>query len=75
MMIVWSFGSFAFFMVPYYLKNVKADIYSLSLATEVAEFLASILCLFVQEKMDLKKALLFFCGLIAAGSFAMLFIA
>jgi hypothetical protein len=27
MMIIWSFGSFAFFMIPYYLKNVKADIY------------------------------------------------
>ena len=62
-------------MIPYYLKNVKANIYNLSLATEFAEFLASIACLFVQERMDLKKALTFFCSLIALGSFGMLFIA
>ena len=75
MMIIWSFGSFAFFMVPYYLKNVKADIYNLSIATEVAEFLASVACLYIQERMELKKALFFFCSLIALGSFGMLFIA
>ena len=47
MIITWSFGSFAFFMVPFYLKNVKANIYYLSLATEVAEFLASVVCFFI----------------------------
>jgi len=47
MMIIWSFGSFAFFMVPFYLKNVKGNIYYLSFATEFAEFLASVMCFFI----------------------------
>ena len=47
MMIIWSFGSFAFFMVPFYLKNVKGNIYYLSFATEFAEFLASVICFFI----------------------------
>jgi hypothetical protein len=75
MMITWSFASFAFFMVPFYLKNVKANIYYLSFATEIAEFLASVICFFIQKVMSLKKALLLFCLMIAAGSFGMLFIA
>jgi hypothetical protein len=74
MMIIWSFGSFAFFMIPFYLKNVKADIYQLSLATEFAEFMASVVCFIVQERVDLKRALLSFCSLIALGSFCMLLV-
>jgi Flp pilus assembly protein protease CpaA len=74
-MVIWSFGSFAFFMIPYYLKNIKGDIYSLSIATEVAEFLASVICLFIQERMDLRRALAIFCALIALGSFGIIFIA
>jgi hypothetical protein len=27
MVVIWSFGSFAFFLVPFYLQEVKADIY------------------------------------------------
>lgn len=75
MMIIWSFGSFAFFMVPFYLKNVKGNIYYLSFATEFAEFLASVICFFIQKWMELKKAILLFSLMIAAGSFGMLFIA
>ena len=75
MTIVWSFGSFAFFMVPFYLENVKANFFYLSLSTEFAELLASIICYFIQRCISLKKALIIFSLMIAAGSFGMLFIA
>jgi OCT family organic cation transporter-like MFS transporter 4/5 len=75
MMITWSFGSFAFFMVPFYLKNVKANIYYLSLSMEGGEFLASVVCVFIQRWIELKRAILIFCLMIAMGSFGMLFIA
>ena len=48
------FGSFAFFMVPFYLQNIKANIYFLSLATEFAELAASVAVLFVAKIMPLK---------------------
>ena len=54
MMVIWSFGSFAFFMVPYYLSSIKnTDIYLMSIATELAEFLASVLCVYITRIMDL----------------------
>lgn len=73
MMIIWSFGSFAFFLVPYYLQGIKgADIYDLSLATEIAEFAASVICMFIARIMDLKKALFIFCGLVSWASIGLL---
>ena len=75
MMIIWSFSSFAFFMVPYYLTHVKADIYYLSLTSESAEFLACIATMFLTKHMALKRAVFMCCILILGGSFAMLFIA
>lgn len=75
MMIIWSFSSFAFFMVPYYLTHVKADIYYLSLSTESAEFLGCIASMIITKCMVLKRAVFMCCILIASGSFAMMFIA
>ena len=75
MITIWSFGSFAFFMVPFYLQNIQADIFFLSMATECAEFLASIACVIATRFLPLKKALLVSCVLISVGSFAMMFIA
>jgi hypothetical protein len=75
MTVTWSFGSFAFFMVPFYLQNVKANIFYLSLATEFAEFMASVVCAVISRFMELRRALQLSCAFIAAGSFAMVFIA
>lgn len=75
MMMIWSFSSFAFFMVPYYLTHVKADIYYLALTSESAEFLGCIATMFLTKHMVLKRAVFLSCILIASGSFAMLFIA
>ena len=57
MVFTWMFGSFAFFMVPFYLQNIKANIFYLSLATESAELAASVAVLFVTRIMPLKKAI------------------
>ena len=74
MTVVWSFGSFAFFLVPFYLNSMKANIYYLSLATELAELIASVICLFIERVMSLKKALLCFLVLISCGSLGICFI-
>ena len=68
MVTVWSFGSFAFFLIPFYLSRMQANIYHLSLATEGAEFFASVACLFIERLMPLKKALLLCLLLITIGS-------
>lgn len=73
-MIIWSFASFAFFMVPFYLTYVKANIFLLAISTDGAEILASLVCLCVTEVFDLKKALIMSCAVIATGALAMTFI-
>ena len=72
MTTIWSFGSFAFFLIPFYLTSMKANIYYLSLATETAEFLASIICLFIAHVMDLRKALFMCCCIVLTGCLAMM---
>ena len=57
MMITWSFASFAFFMVPFYLKNVKGNFYHLTLASESAELTAAIACAHIQKRMSLQKSM------------------
>lgn len=74
MVVIWSFGSFAFFLVPYYLNTMKANIYYLSMATECGEFVASVICLFIERCMNLKKAAFGFLLLIACGSLGICFV-
>jgi hypothetical protein len=75
MMVIWSFGSFAFFMVPYYLTTIKnSDIYTLSIATEVAEFLASVLCVFITRIMTLDRAIRVFTVMVAISSIGMIYV-
>ena len=72
MTTIWSFGSFAYFLIPFYLSSMKANIYYLSLSTEAAEFLASIICLFIVHVMDLRRALFMCCFIVLAGCIAMM---
>ena len=74
MITVWSFASFAFFLVPYYLSNVgkNADIYVMSLATEFAEFLASVICIFITRILKLKTALTLFTVLVLVSATLMM---
>lgn len=74
MAIVWSFGSFAFFLVPYYLNQMKANIYYLSLAIECGEFLGSVICVFIARLIDLRRALFICCMIITLGCISMIFV-
>ena len=71
MATVWAFASFAFFLVPYYLQQIKANFFYMAFATETGEFLASLIMLFASQVMDLRRALLLCCLVIAVGSSAM----
>jgi uncharacterized protein YqhQ len=54
MMFIWSFGSFAFFLVPFYVATIKiGNIYANMLFSEIAEFAASILILYVTRLVTL----------------------
>ena len=68
-MFIWSFGSFAFFLVPFYVAHIKiGNIYVTMLASEVAEFLASCIVVVITKAMSLKNALTFFSILITIGA-------
>lgn len=72
MTVIWGFSAFGFFMVPFYLNKMDANIYYLSLATEVAELLGSVFCVFVARLMDLRRAFFMCCCLISVGCIAMM---
>lgn len=72
MMFIWSFGSFAFFLVPFYVATIKiGDIYINMLFSEIAEFAASILVLYITRVMTLQNAATLFSILIFVGSICM----
>ena len=72
MMFIWSFGSFAFFLVPFYVATIKiGNIYINMLFSEIAEFAASILVLFITRYMTLQNAATLFSILIFVGSVLM----
>ena len=53
---------------------MKANIYYLSLATEVAELLGSVICVFITRLIDLRRALFICCMLVTSGCVAMIFV-
>ena len=72
MTVVWSFGSFAFFLVPFYLGSIKSNVYHMSLSVEFAEFMSSLVCLFITKIMPLKTALVLFSTLVCLGTTCLL---
>ena len=72
MVICWSFSSWAFFVVPFYLGKIKGNMYLMSLMTAIAEIIATFICMFAIHGRDLRKSLAFFCGLSAVGSIAVI---
>lgn len=74
MTAIWSFSSFAEFFMPFYLYQMKSNIYYLSLATEGGELLASFVVLYVCQVMDLRHVLGYCFILIAAGSLCITFL-
>ena len=52
MTVIWSFGSFAFFMIPFYLDEVQvSDIYIMSFAMELAELISGFICVAIIKVM------------------------
>lgn len=74
MMLIWSFGSFSFFLIPFYLSSIPADFFVLSFSSEVAEYLGSIICLFITRCVRLERAISFFTLLIALSSLGLLLV-
>ena len=68
MMVVWSFASFAFFLVPLYISQAELNLFLISICLAVAENIASCICLFITHNRDNKKSLIIFCGLTCIGS-------
>lgn len=68
MMIVWSFASFAFFLVPLYVGKIDLNLFLISICLAVAEIISSFICLYVTHKRDNRKSLIFFCALSCIGS-------
>jgi len=62
MTVTWSYASFAFFVVPYYLAQADADanFYLMNICLAVSEIIASVILLVLTERINLKKALIIF---------------
>lgn len=61
MMVIWSFCSFSFFLIPYYLDTIPGNLFLMSSATAVAEILSSLICLFITHNIEIRKSIAFFC--------------
>lgn len=68
MIIVWSFASFAFFLVPLYIGNIDLNLFLVSLCLAIAEIISSFICLFMTHNRDLRTSLIFFTILSCIGS-------
>jgi len=60
MMVIWSFCSFSFFLIPYYLDTIPGNLFLMSSATAVAEILSSIICLCINHRYETRKSIAFF---------------
>lgn len=52
MVIVWSFGAFSFFIIPFYIGTTDLNIYAMNTATAVGEIFASLISLFLVHGRD-----------------------
>jgi len=74
MTIIWSFGTFSFFMLPNYFTLMKGNVYILQLSSEFGEFLANFFSLFLARLIDLRRGLLICLILVTVGSLIMQFV-
>ena len=59
-MTIWSYGAVSFFLIPYYLATVKSNVFLMSTATAIAEIVASGICWFITDCLQIKSALSIF---------------
>jgi hypothetical protein len=71
MVVIWSFCTFSFFVIPYYLEAIPdSNLYLMSTATGVAEILASIICLRMESVMETRKKVALFSLISCFGTIA-----
>ncbi len=74
MTTVWSFGSFGFFFIPFYLDTIDGNTYLFSIFSGTAELLASIACIVMTRWFTLRQCIIIFCIISASASFVIIFI-
>lgn len=60
MVVIWSFGAFSFFIIPYYIGTTSLNIYAMSTATGIGEILASCISLFLVHGKDKRMMIAIF---------------
>lgn len=60
MLVIWSFCTFSFFIIPYYLDTIPGNLFLMSTSTAVAEILAAVICLLITNKFETRKTVAFF---------------
>ena len=73
MVVIWSFCAFAFFLVPFYLSNLKTkNMFMISLALAVAEIISSVICLVFIHGRDLRRQLSLYYFLTCVGALSIM---
>jgi len=60
MIIIWSFCTFSFYLVPYYLDTLPGNLFLLSSSTAMAEIIASFISLAITNKYETRKSISLF---------------
>ena len=60
LIIIWSFCTFSFYLVPYYLDTLPGNLFLLSSSTAMAEIIASFISLAIANKFETRKSVALF---------------
>jgi Na+/melibiose symporter-like transporter len=60
LIVIWSFCTFSFYLVPYYLDTLPGNLFLLSSSTAIAEIIASIISLVIANKFETRKSIALF---------------
>jgi len=62
LLLVWSYTAFAWYLVPFYIGTIPSNMFLLMLCVAIAEIMGSLLCLFIVQRFDKKRALQVCCA-------------
>ncbi len=68
MTFVWSFGSFGFFLMPFYLGTIPGNTFEFAIFSGTAELLTSLACVMITKFFTLKQSMLIFLLISCVGS-------
>jgi Na+/melibiose symporter-like transporter len=72
MMIMWSYGSFSFFLIPYFLATFDSNMYLMAISIYCGALLSSFIILSLVGKVDILNALKVSCFLTVLGTLAII---